>query len=117
MNTAKYHPRCPADGPWFWINRDRADAALAAGGAHGLLAYVGLCSCHARAGGRDVFRASVANLSHATGLSARTMSKNLAILEAAGLVDRRSGRHGGLGGAHVANSYCIPHPSRKEVAK
>lgn len=107
----RYHPRRPADGPWYWVNRERAAAALAAGGSNCLLTYQGLCAAHARAGGRDIFKASLAGLDAITGLSPRTLSKHLGILEAAGLVDRRSGRHGGALGAHVASSYCLPHPA------
>lgn len=113
----RYQPRSPADGPWFWVNRDRAQVAVAAGGAQAMLVYCGLCLSHSRAGGADTFKASRSNLAHATGLSARSIDRSLLVLEKAGLVDRRSGRYAGQRGAHVMTAWVLLHPAGKEVRK
>ena len=117
MKKNRYQPRRPDDGPWFWINRDRAQVAVAAGGSQALLVYCGLCLSHSRAAGADTFKASRSNLAHDTGLSARSIDRALVVLEAAGLVDRRSGRYAGPGGAHVMTTWVLLHPTKKEVRK
>lgn len=82
---------------------------LGAGGYLAAGVYVALCRCQSDAGsaGKIEFYASIANVSRASGIPTRTVSKYVPLLEKAALIRVISGRHSGPGGSHCANRWVI----------
>src|SRR5579859_5415899 len=102
-------PRVMDDSPWAWFSKAAHERALSAGQHLAGQIYIGLCICQSNAAsyGKIEFFASVANISRASGVPTRTVSKYIPLLEKCGLVRRISGRHAGENGAHCSNRWML----------
>jgi hypothetical protein len=99
------------DGNWFWLGEASATYALEVGGPEALLVYLGLCRRQSRSGGREVFYASIANISAASGMSPRSINRYVALLVQAGLIEKSSGKKPTKDGTgHTANAYRLLAP-------
>ncbi len=96
-------------GPWMWVSKNGHERALDAAGFKGLCVYFALCRMESDAPihAKHCFHASVQNIAHRCGLSARTVDRVLPILERAGLFKKYSGKHAAASRSHEANKYTL----------